>query len=172
MGGRRSRQWWGPSALCREDGLCRHSGPLCVCYWDHPWAPVSLSPLSLDSLLAVDWTPLRRWEVCVHGSPSLDSDPVGWGVCLWAQSPGPVHLRRRGAPCPFLGNLSPLHICSVNAYPQPPNMRTSLHPPWPSSAHFIPPTLLPVLSSKAGGQFSVSSSVPSGTQLAVRRSWE
>ena len=64
------------------------------------------------------WTAPLWWEVCVHGSPSLDSDPVHEGVSR-GHSPQAlcVHLQRRGAPCPFLWDLSPLHICSINAHP-------------------------------------------------------
>ena len=85
------------------------------------------------------WTAPLWWEVCVHGSPSLDSDPVHEGVSR-GHSPQAlcVHLQRRGAPCPFLWDLSPLHICSVNAHPQPPDMKTFLHPPCsapPTSSH-------------------------------------
>lgn len=97
------------------------------------------------------WTAPLCWEVCVHGSPSLDSDSVHEGSLPWAQSPGLcVHLRETKHPARFLWDLSPLHIYSVNAHPQPPDMKTFLHPPSPA-----PPTsshpLFSQHSLKAGG---------------------
>lgn len=146
---------------------------------------VALSP-SPDLFM---WTDPPAVGGCVFTVPFTDRALVLGGVCSRVPATGlrlsprgslPVgtvlsgpaqYLRRRRRTLPaFCGDLSPLHACSANAHPQPPDMKTFLHPH--AQRRPLHPThpspSMPVR--RQEDQLVSHPQLPSSAQLAVRRS--